>query len=115
MSSSTAAHPYDWSCIIDQADPDSIPTRIQFTGTNGNTWTAYGVESLPYITQMYPIAGTSPLIRRNGQLICFSNYGTRTRMLPPLTRCQFVCGLTVQLEYLPAAMARLGAVPPKLL
>jgi hypothetical protein len=46
--------------IIDQADPDSIPTRIQFTGSNGNTWTAYGVENLPYITQMYPIAGTSP-------------------------------------------------------
>ena len=46
--------------IFDQADPDSIPTRIQFTGTNGNTWTAYGVENLPYITQMYPIAGTSP-------------------------------------------------------
>ena len=48
------------ACIIDQADPDSIPTRIQFTGTNGNTWTAYGVENLPYITQIYPIAGTSP-------------------------------------------------------
>jgi len=48
------------ACVIDQADPDSIPTRIQFTGTNGNTWTAYGVENLPYITQMYPIAGTSP-------------------------------------------------------
>jgi len=47
-------------CIIDQADPDSIPTRIQFTGANGNTWTAYGVENLPYITQLYPIAGTSP-------------------------------------------------------
>jgi hypothetical protein len=48
------------AAIIDQADPDSIPTRIQFTGTNGNTWTAYGVENLPYITQVYPIAGTSP-------------------------------------------------------
>ena len=48
------------ACIIDQADPDSIPTRIQFIGTNGNTWTAYGVENLPYITQLYPIAGTSP-------------------------------------------------------
>jgi len=46
--------------IIDQADIDSIPTRIQFTGTNTNTWTAYGVENLPYITQLYPIAGTSP-------------------------------------------------------
>src|SRR6266487_2576662 len=48
------------ACIIDQADPDSVPTRIQFTGTNGNMWTAYGVENLPYITQLYPIAGTSP-------------------------------------------------------
>jgi hypothetical protein len=48
------------AAIIDQADPDSIPTRIQFIGTNGNTWTAYGVENLPYITQVYPIAGTSP-------------------------------------------------------
>ena len=48
------------ACIMDQADPDSIPTRIQFTGTNGNMWTAYGVENLPYITQLYPIAGTSP-------------------------------------------------------
>jgi hypothetical protein len=48
------------ACIIDQADPDSIPTRIQFTGTSGNIWTAYGVENLPYITQLYPIAGTSP-------------------------------------------------------
>jgi hypothetical protein len=48
------------ACIIDQADPDWIPTRIQFTGSNGNIWAAYGVENLPYITQMYPIAGTSP-------------------------------------------------------
>src|SRR5207247_9523773 len=48
------------ACLIDQADPDSIPTRVQFTGTNGNTWTAYGVENLPYIAQMYPLAGTSP-------------------------------------------------------
>jgi len=47
------------ACIMDQADPDSIPMRIQFTGSNGNTWTAYGVENLPYITQMYPIGGTS--------------------------------------------------------
>ena len=46
--------------IIDQADPDSIPTRIQFIGPNGNTWMAYGVENLPYITQLYPIAGASP-------------------------------------------------------
>jgi hypothetical protein len=48
------------ACIIDQASPGSIPTQIQFTGTNGNTWTAYGVKNLPYITQIYPIAGTSP-------------------------------------------------------
>src|SRR5947208_17037098 len=48
------------ACIIDQADADSIPTRIQFIGTNGNTWAAYGVENLPYITQLYPIAGISP-------------------------------------------------------
>jgi len=47
------------AAIIDQTDPDSIPTRIQFTGTNGNTWTTYGVESLPYITQIYPISGYS--------------------------------------------------------
>jgi hypothetical protein len=48
------------ACIIDQASPEQIPTRIQFTGTNGNTWTAYGVKNLPYITQLYPIAYTSP-------------------------------------------------------
>jgi hypothetical protein len=47
------------ACIIDQADPDSIPTRIQFTGATANTWTAYGVENLPYIAQIYPIAGAS--------------------------------------------------------
>src|SRR5207248_911546 len=46
--------------IIDQSDVDSIPTRIQLTGTNGHTWTAYGVENLPYITQVYPIAGARP-------------------------------------------------------
>src|SRR5437016_11167491 len=46
------------AAIIDQADPDSIPTRIQFN-PSGTVWTAYGVENLPYITQMYPIAGTS--------------------------------------------------------
>jgi hypothetical protein len=45
--------------IIDQADIDSIPTRIQFN-PSGIVWTAYGVENLPYITQLYPIAGTSP-------------------------------------------------------
>ena len=47
------------ACIIDQADPDSIPARIQFTGSNGNAWTAYGVENLPYIAQIYPLAGQS--------------------------------------------------------
>ncbi|MEN3371321.1 MAG: hypothetical protein V7609_3464 [Verrucomicrobiota bacterium] len=45
--------------IMDQADPDSIPTRIQFNPA-GTMWTAYGVESLPYISQMYAIAGKSP-------------------------------------------------------
>ena len=53
------------ACTIDQADPDSIPTLIQFTGTNGNTWTVNGVESLPYITQIYPITGTSPANANN--------------------------------------------------
>jgi hypothetical protein len=48
------------AAIIDQADPNSIPTRIKFVGTNGNTWTAYGVENVPYISQMYPLAGRSP-------------------------------------------------------
>src|SRR6266550_1860514 len=47
------------AAIIDQADPDSIPTRIQ-VNPSGTVWTAYGVENLPYITQLYPIAGTSP-------------------------------------------------------
>jgi hypothetical protein len=47
------------AAIIDQADPDSIPMRIQFN-PSGTVWTAYGVENLPYITQMYPIAGMSP-------------------------------------------------------
>jgi hypothetical protein len=47
------------AAIIDQADPDSIPTRIQFN-PSGTMWTAYGIESLPYMTQIYPIAGTSP-------------------------------------------------------
>jgi hypothetical protein len=51
------------AAIIDQADPDSIPTRIQFkpaAATGTNWWTAYGVESLPYITQICPITGVSP-------------------------------------------------------
>ena len=48
------------ACIIDQADPDSIPTRIQVQPSGASVWwTAYGVESLPYITQIYPIAGGS--------------------------------------------------------
>jgi hypothetical protein len=47
------------AAIIDQADPDSIPMRVQFS-PSGTLWTAYGVENLPYITQIYPIAGTSP-------------------------------------------------------
>jgi hypothetical protein len=46
--------------IIDQADLDSIPTRIEFKPSTATTWwTAYGVESLPYITQVYPISGYS--------------------------------------------------------
>ena len=58
--SSTAHHILSiGAAIIDQADPDSIPTRIQFN-PSGTIWTAYGVENLPYITQLYPIAGTSP-------------------------------------------------------
>jgi hypothetical protein len=49
------------AAMIDQTDPDSLPTRIQFKPTTAGTWwTAYGVENLPYITQLYPIAGTSP-------------------------------------------------------
>jgi hypothetical protein len=51
------------AAIIDQTDPDSVPTRIQFkpaAALGTNWWTAYGVESLPYITQLYPIAGISP-------------------------------------------------------
>jgi hypothetical protein len=47
--------------IIDQADLDSIPTRIQIKPPSASVWwAAYGVESLPYITQIYPITGTSP-------------------------------------------------------
>jgi hypothetical protein len=46
--------------VIDQADPDSIPTRIEFQPTGAAMWwAAYGVESLPYITQIYPISGYS--------------------------------------------------------
>jgi hypothetical protein len=59
MSNSTHHILSTGAAIIDQADPDSIPTRIQFSPI-GTVWTAYGVESLPYITQVYPLAGTSP-------------------------------------------------------
>jgi hypothetical protein len=49
------------AAIIDQADPDSIPTRVQFKPSTATTWwTGYGVESLPYITQIYPMSGISP-------------------------------------------------------
>jgi hypothetical protein len=48
------------AAIVDQFDSDSIPTRIQFN-PSGSFWTAYGVESLPYITQIYPISGISPV------------------------------------------------------
>jgi Tfp pilus assembly protein PilX len=47
------------ACMIDQASPGFIPTRVQFN-PSGTLWTAYGVKNLPYITQLYPIAGTSP-------------------------------------------------------
>jgi hypothetical protein len=47
------------AAMIDQADSDSIPTRIQFN-PSGTVWTAYGVENLPYINQLYPIAGANP-------------------------------------------------------
>jgi hypothetical protein len=47
------------AAIIDQADPDSIPTRIEFNPA-AMWWTAYGIESLPFITQIYPISGISP-------------------------------------------------------
>ena len=58
--SSTAHHILSiGACLIDQADPDSIPTRIQFSPT-GTMWIANGIESLPYITEMYALAGTSP-------------------------------------------------------
>ena len=52
--------------IIDQADPDSIPTRVQFNRSGASVWwTAYGVESLPYITEIYPIGGVSPAVPNN--------------------------------------------------
>jgi len=48
------------AAMIDQADPDSIPCRILFSTDGASVWTAYGVENLPYITQLYPIGFTSP-------------------------------------------------------
>jgi hypothetical protein len=58
--SNTAHHIFSiGASIIDQADSDSIPTRIQFTPA-GTRWIAIGVESLPYISEMYALAGTSP-------------------------------------------------------
>jgi hypothetical protein len=49
------------AAIMDQADPDSVPTRIQFKPTTAAIWwAAHGVESLPYITEIYPISGISP-------------------------------------------------------
>ena len=60
MSSSTHHVLSIGAAIIDQADPDSIPARIRFSPDGVNSWTAYGMENLPYITQMYPIAGASP-------------------------------------------------------
>ena len=104
------------AAIIDQADPDSIPMRIQFN-PSGTLWTAYGVENLPYITQMYPIAGTSPNDpTQMGNLSVSSNSGTRIRMLP-LYPTMFVSGSTVQSEFLKEEMAKLGSVElrPKLL
>ncbi|MBA3353006.1 MAG: hypothetical protein H0U23_11420 [Blastocatellia bacterium] len=47
------------AAIIDQADPDSYPTRIQFRPVS-TWWMAFGIESLPYITQLYPASGKSP-------------------------------------------------------
>lgn len=47
------------AAIIDQSDPDSIPTRLRFTPVT-TPWVAYGVEDLPYINQIFPIAGVSP-------------------------------------------------------
>jgi hypothetical protein len=47
--------------VIDQFDIDSMPTRIQLKPSGASVWwTGYGVESLPYLTEMYPIAGKSP-------------------------------------------------------
>jgi hypothetical protein len=49
------------ACIIDQADPDSIPTRVMLYPPGvAIWWAANGLESLPYIAQIYPITGISP-------------------------------------------------------
>jgi len=45
--------------IIDQADPDSIPTRIRMDH-GAEQWIAYGVENLPYIAGMCAITGQAP-------------------------------------------------------
>src|SRR5207248_1956265 len=74
------------AAIIDQADPDSVPTRIQFKPATATTWwTAYGVESLPYITQLYPISGVSPASASNWAtylLFQLSNPHTGPALLP---------------------------------
>jgi hypothetical protein len=47
------------AAIIDEADPDSIPTRIRIDQASEG-WLACGVENLPYISGMCPIGGKSP-------------------------------------------------------
>jgi len=59
MSSSTFHIMSIAASIIDQADPDSIPTRIRID-QGAEQWLACGVENLPAISGMCPIAGISP-------------------------------------------------------
>ena len=47
------------AAIVDQADPDSIPTRIRMDLSSGASWLALGAESLPCITAMCPVGGVS--------------------------------------------------------
>jgi hypothetical protein len=47
------------SAIIDQADPDSFPTRLRMDTTASGNWLSFGAEKLPYITEICPIAGVS--------------------------------------------------------
>jgi hypothetical protein len=47
------------AAAIDQADPDSFPTRIRFDKSLTDSWLALGVENLPYITEMCPVGGVS--------------------------------------------------------